>query len=147
MHRICRLLGLVFFSQIFQRLFEHFIRCFLRLLTSVTMVFFCEAAQCWAHDSKRKNPDFSVRENSAQRTQALAPAGWDSIPEVVVTTRESENYLVSRISRFSYLFRVARIANVKRHMEIERKKTWVRVMYKFCSFKHCVCFRTLNQTS
>ena len=74
------------------------------------MVFFCEAAQCWAHDSKRKNPDFSVRENSAQRTQALAPAGWDSIPEVVVTTRESENYLVSRISRFSYLFRVARIA-------------------------------------
>ena len=51
----------------------------------------------------------SVRENSAQRTQALAPAGWDSIPEVVVTTRESENYLVSRISRFSYLFRVARI--------------------------------------
>ena len=57
MHRICRLLGLVFFSQIFQRLFEHFIRCFLRLLTSVTMVFFCEAAQCWAHDSKRKNPE------------------------------------------------------------------------------------------
>ena len=111
MHRICRLLGLVFFSQIFQRLFEHFIRCFLRLLTSVTMVFFCEAAQCWAHDSKRKNPDFSVRENSAQRTQALAPAGWDSIPEVVVTTRESENYLVSRISRFSYLFRVARIVD------------------------------------
>ena len=50
-----------------------------------------------------------MRENSAQRTQALAPAGWDSIPEVVVTTRESENYLVSRISRFSYLFRVARI--------------------------------------
>ena len=112
MHRICRLLGLVFLLQIFQRLFEHFIRCFLRLLTSVTMVFFCEAAQCWAHDSKRKNPDFSVCENSAQRTQALAPAGWDSIPEVVVTTRESENYLVSRISRFSYLFRVARIGGL-----------------------------------